>query len=199
MSSDGPASICRQCIESLYQCFKLRDTQRSTRRCTARGLSWDRECTVRCRRLQSSAATCVRTCAGGTRRWRARVPGGGPRTATAFRRGPSGDHPSARFGSSGRAGWQTRRLAAKSLHGDWGLGPNRHSPQQQTCGTGGKTSRVAAGRTAVQNSTETTTCGRSRSKLPLSRRNPCTSHKRTGGVLKLTLVWPARPEERARV
>ena len=93
MSCDGPASNCRQCIESLYQCFKLRDTRRWIRRFTARGLSRDREHPARRRwwRLPSRAPR-LRAGARGTGRWRVSIPGGGLLAATALLLGATGDH-----------------------------------------------------------------------------------------------------------
>ena len=93
MSCDGPASICRQCIESLYQSFKLRDTRRWIRRSTARVLSWDRERAVRFRGLPISSAPSTRTSgAGSTRRRRASTPVRGLPAAAALLRGASGYH-----------------------------------------------------------------------------------------------------------
>ena len=94
MSCDGPACICRQSVECLYQGLNLRDTRRRTRRCTAGGLSCDREhATRRWRRLLSSAATCDRARSRSARRWREDIPVRGLPTATAFSGwAASGDH-----------------------------------------------------------------------------------------------------------
>jgi hypothetical protein len=70
----------------------LRDTRRWTRRCTARGLSWDRERTARCWWRLLSRAPRLRAGARGTRRWRLSTLGGGLLAATAFLRGAFGYH-----------------------------------------------------------------------------------------------------------
>ena len=92
MSRQGPANICRQSIESLHHCLKLRDTRRVTRRCTGGGLARVYERTVRFRGLSISAPSTRTSGAGGTRRRRASTPVRGLPAAAALLRGASGYH-----------------------------------------------------------------------------------------------------------
>ena len=92
MNCQGPANICRQCIESLHHCLKLRDTRRVTRRCTGGGLARVYERTVRFRGLSISAPSTRTSGASSTRRRRASTPVGGLPAAAALLRGAFGDH-----------------------------------------------------------------------------------------------------------
>ena len=85
MSSDGPASICRQCIESLYQCFKLRDTRHAARGWIAGGWVLECERTARSRRPRILSAPWCPACSKSIRRRRLGTRGAGLASALAAR------------------------------------------------------------------------------------------------------------------